>query len=238
MSDAPPPDSLDESHPAYRSPVPGNDLHCPKDWEQAYLDGNSPWDLGAAPPSLQRVVAELVQTREAGDGSVERVFVPGTGRGHDARAFAAAGFDVTANDIAATAVAEGKALDAEAGLSMTWSRADLFALPADLDGSFDLVWEQTCFCAIPPARRDDYVAAVARLLRPGGSWVGVLWDVGRPGGPPFAINREHIEQHFLAAFEIVSVEDVPVWSDRRFDEILVRLRKRRITPGAGRSARS
>lgn len=215
----------DDEPAAYTSPVPGNDLRCPKDWEQAYLDGHSPWDLGAAPPSLLRLIAALGDPKDAAGAGYRRVFVPGAGRGHDARAFARAGFEVTANDIAPSAVAAGRALDAAEGLAMTWLEDDLFALPAGLDASFDLVWEQTCFCAIPPERRDDYVAVVARLLRPGGLWVGVLWDVGRPGGPPYAITREHVERHFLAAFELVSVEAVPPWTERRFDEILVTLRR-------------
>ena len=217
--------SPDAPRPNPNAPPPGG-LRCPADWEQAYVDGRVPWDLGAAPPALERVVARFAADRDAGRDDLRRVFVPGTGRGHDARAFASAGFDVTANDIAATAVAEGRALDAAAGVRMTWLQHDLFALPAALEGGFDLVWEQTCFCAIPPERRDDYVQAVARLLRPGGTWVGVLWNVGRPGGPPYTITREHVERHFLEAFALVSVEDVPAWSERRYDEILVELRRR------------
>ena len=218
--------TADDDTPEYTSPVPGNKLHCPKDWEQAYLDGHSPWDLGEAPPALVRFIEGLIDPDDPAASTHTRVFVPGTGRGHDARAFARAGFDVTANDIAPSAVAEGQALDEAEGLTMTWLAGDLFALPPELDGTFDIVWEQTCFCAIPPERRDDYVAAVARLVRPGGTWVGVLWNVGRPGGPPFAITREHVEQHFLDAFEIVSIEDVPAWTERRFDEIFVTLRRK------------
>lgn len=214
----------DAEGPRRGAPPPGG-LRCPADWERSYVDGHMPWDLGEAPPSLLGVIADLGDPAD-GAATARRVFVPGAGRGHDPRAFARAGFDVTANDIAPSAVAAGRALDAAEGLAMDWLEADLFALPARLDGTFDLVWEQTCFCAIPPDRRDDYVEAVARLLRPGGTWVGVLWDVGRPGGPPYPITRAEVERHFLEAFALVSIEDVPAWSDHRYDEILVRLRRR------------
>jgi len=204
-------------------------LRCPKDWENAYVTGTVPWDLGRAPPVLEARIREIVASREAaGDDAAPgpRVFVPGAGRGHDARAWLAAGGAVTALDIAPTAVAEGRALDAAEGVSMTWLEADLFDLPAELDGTFDIVWEQTCFCAIDPARRGEYVEVIARLLAPGGAWMGVVWEVGRPGGPPWSLTRADIEQHFAARFDFEVVRAVAPWTKQRWDELFVELRKR------------
>ena len=56
-----------------------------KDWNQAYLTGECPWDKGAAAPPLR---AYLVQSQITGT-----VLVPGCGLGYDVRLLAQAGFE-------------------------------------------------------------------------------------------------------------------------------------------------
>lgn len=188
---------------------------CPRDWEQAYVDGRVPWDLGSAPPALEALVARTPPGR---------VFVPGAGRGHDARAWARGGSAVTALDVSPTAVAEARALDAASGAVVTWIAGDLFDLPRDLAGAFDVVWEQTCFCALAPEQRDAYVDAVADVLAPGGRFHGILWNTGQPGGPPYAVTGEDIDRHLGRRFEILAVTPIEPWTDARWDEVLVSAR--------------
>ena len=45
---------------------------------------------------------------------------------------------------------------------------DDFFTHAPAEGLYDVVYDCTFLCAIPPARRNDWAAAYARLLRPGG----------------------------------------------------------------------
>ena len=72
---------------------------------------------------------------------------------------------------------------------------------------FDVVFEHTCFCAIPPERRPDYVSAVASALRPKGCLLAIFYlDPGLdPGenGPPFGVTREELDALFGPRFTIL-----------------------------------
>ena len=164
-------------------------------WNARYRDDNTPWDLGAAPLSLQRLIAEV-----SDPGRQLQVLVPGAGRGHDARAWARAGHRVVAVDFAPLAIAEGRALAEAEGVAVDFVQADVTALPQDWTDRFDLAWEQTCLCALEPQARRGYLGELARVMTPGGQVFAVLWQHGRDGGPPYDMNeaavREAIEGHF------------------------------------------
>ena len=182
----------------------------PSEWEARYLAADTPWDKGTAHPELARWLAAH-PGRLAGD-----VLVPGCGLGHDVRAIAAAepGARVLGLDIAPSAVAAASRLASPA--NATFREGDLFHLTPDLLGRFDWVWEHTCFCAIDIDRRDDYVAAVRRALRPGGYLLGVFYldpyrGDRRPGeGPPHGCTLAELGDRFEAggAFR-VRATDVP-----------------------------
>ncbi len=187
------------------------------DWNQRYTEGDTPWDLDAPPPALLRVIAAAPRGL--------RVLVPGAGRGLDAIAWAEAGHEVVAIDFAPLAVASMRERVAARGVAIEVLQADIFQLPEALAGTFDRVWEQTCFCAIPVERRGDYVRSMASVLRPGGCLVGLLWNHGRPGGPPYDVRREDVEALFPPLFTVDRIEAVPDSIARRAPEMLVTLRR-------------
>jgi SAM-dependent methyltransferase len=189
-------------------------------WNTRYVEGRTAWDLGGPPPALLRVIRAVSAT-----SARLRVLVPGAGRAHDALAWAEAGHDATAVDFAPLAVAAAREAALARGLPLTVREADIFALPDDLAGAFDVVWEQTCFCAIPPDRRPDYARAMAACLAPGGQLIGLFWAHGREGGPPFDVQRDHIQAILGARFEITAMEDVPDSPPGRSPEILAWLRR-------------
>lgn len=160
-----------------------SDVNAPDFWESFYRRGVTRWDLGGPTPPLRRLL-------EQGHLTPGRMIVLGAGRGYDARLYARAGFDVTAVDFAAEAVAAMRAL-AEPDAPVEILHGDLFELPAALDGTFDYVLEYTCYCAIDPARRADYAGVVSRLLRPGGRLIALLFPLEFPrGGPPFVVDPD------------------------------------------------
>jgi thiopurine S-methyltransferase len=67
------------------------------------------------------------------------------------------------------------------------------------DGSLQGVVEHTCFCAIDPSRRSDYLAAVTRLLAPGGWLLGLFWCHTLPGGPPFGSDPQQLADQLRRA---------------------------------------
>jgi len=148
-----------------------------EEWEARYRRGETGWDRGGVSPAVDhwRTTGAL----RPGD----RLLVPGCGRGHEVVALARAGFQVTAVDVASSAVAAVRtALDA-AGAAAEVVEADL--LTWEPVTPFDVVYEQTCLCALPPARWPDYQARLAAWLRPGGRLLALFIQTGRDGGPPF-----------------------------------------------------
>jgi SAM-dependent methyltransferase len=151
------------------------------DWEQHYLEGNTPWNKNQpSPPMLEWVR----QNKPAG-----RALVPGCGVGHDVAMLCEHGLDACGLDIAPTAIE--MAQQAYPQLVSRFVLADLFNPPAYLRGSFDFIFEHTCLCALPPEWRTRYEKAVHELLKPGGLIVGIWFihpemDPGEQG-PPFGI---------------------------------------------------
>jgi len=169
------------------------------DWDAAYQAGDTPWDKGAPSPAL---VAELQLRPIAG-----RVLVPGCGHGNDFPALLSGGaIEVVGLDISPTAVVETiKRFSANPAVTVV--HGDLFNLPADWDAAFDIVFEHTCFCAIPRDKRSDYVDAVARALRPGGLLLAVFYlnprdDPDPTLGPPFSVDDAELIERFTPSFEI------------------------------------
>ena len=79
---------------------------------------------------------------------------------------------------------------------------DLFALDDAHLGTYDWVWEHTCFCAIDPSMREDYVRAVHGALKPGGHLLGVFYldpydaEHQPGGGPPHGSTLEELSTRF------------------------------------------
>jgi SAM-dependent methyltransferase len=186
----------------------------PEAWESRWVGGDTPWDLGMPPPVLSDVIAR------AGPGPL-RVLVPGAGSGQDAVAWARAGHEVVAVDFAPTAAARARRLAQEADVGLRVIEADVLDLSPHLSGTFDLVWEHTCFCALPPERRAAWVAATANALRPGGRVVALLWNHGRPGGPPFDVEPSAARAAFSERFDVVSLAPVARSAPGREGEFLL-----------------
>ena len=85
--------------------------------------------------------------------------------------------------------------------------ADLFEL-GRTPARYDLIAEHTCFCAIDPLRRDEYVDQVAAALVPGGALVGLFYAHGRPGGPPFTVDADELRARFGRRFVVDSLGNI------------------------------
>jgi SAM-dependent methyltransferase len=176
------------------------DVNYPNKWEADYLRKTDGWDLGGATPTFKSLAA-------SGRFKPGRMIVPGAGRGHDAREFARHGFQVTAVDFSPYVIGEMKRL-AEPQAPVEVLQHDLFALPRELDGSFNYVLEYTCFCAIDPKRRGEYADLITRLLKPGGVYIDLAFPLdGRAGGPPFAVSdSELLKLYQVRGFKLLARE--------------------------------
>lgn len=169
-------------------------------WEEHYRTGNTGWDLGApAPPFV-----DLLQGREAPQPG--RMIVLGAGRGYDAVLFAGHGFDVTAVDFAEGAVQATRELAQRTQMQVEAVQHDIFSLPPEYDSGFKYVLEHTCFCAIDPARKGEYVQVVRKLLQPDGLYIALFFAHGRPGGPPYTTSAAEVRALFEPYFTIERLE--------------------------------
>lgn len=168
------------------------------DWDSRYKLGDTPWDKGAPAP----VIAWLLEKGQVPEAA--GILVPGCGTGHDVARFATGGRRTLGLDISTRAITMAK--KQYSNPNAEFRVGDLFD-PECLQGkTFGLVWEHTCFCAIDPATRRDYVSAMHRLLKPGGSLIGLFFiDTQMPPGegPPFETSRTEVVDLFSPRFTLV-----------------------------------
>ena len=93
---------------------------------------------------------------------------------------------------------------------------DFFLLDPETAGVFDGVYDRAAIVALPTKMREDHVATVAKLVRPGGR--GLLTTLSYPetehAGPPFSVPPEEVKSRLNARFRIeplATVEVPPRW---------------------------
>jgi thiopurine S-methyltransferase len=194
----------------------------PSRWDQRYREGGDGWELGQPAPPL----AQFLSTHPLAPQSPGRVLVPGCGRGHEVALLEDLGFSAIGLDFSGEALREARRLHGEERVGLQWLQADLFdrqALEAaDLTpGSLSGIVEHTCFCAIDPGLREDYIATASRLLAPGGWLLGLFWCHRRQGGPPWGSGPEALETQLCQAGLVPEIWEPATGSvDQRNDEWL------------------
>lgn len=199
-------------------PLPNSQPLTSGFWEERYQEGTTRWNLGEPAPPF---ISLLSSTNAPSPG---RIAVLGAGHGHDALLFAEHGFEVVGFDFAPSAIAAATAAARSRGVSAQFLQRDIFALPTEFAHRFDYVLEHTCYCAILPEQRADYVQMVRSILCSGGELIALFWAHARPGGPPFGTTLGEIRQHFSADFQIISTMQPDNSVDsRKNEEYLMRL---------------
>jgi SAM-dependent methyltransferase len=148
------------------------------DWQQRYVEANTPWDTNLVDRELRRAVesAPLVPC-----AAIEF----GCGTGTNAVYLAQKGFHVTAVDFAPLAVEQAEARAAKAGAAVRFLTGDVTKL--DNLGQFDFVFDRGCYhCVRRAGAVDGYLATVARLTRSGARLLILAGncDDSLEGGPP------------------------------------------------------
>jgi len=164
-------------------------------WEERYLKGETGWDAGTITTPLKEYIDQLTNKNS-------KILIPGAGNGYEYDYLINKGFkNVYVVDIAETPLENIKTRKPE--LASHLIHSDFFAL----DITFDLILEQTFFCALPPQMRSQYVEKMAELLLPKGKLAGLLFDFPLTSdGPPFGGSKEEYIKRFSPKFEIKKLE--------------------------------
>ena len=165
-------------------------------WDQKYLTDQTGWDLGDASPALKSYVDQL------NDKSL-KILIPGSGNSYEAEYLFRNGFtNVYVLDISEHPLEHLKARVPEFPEKQLvkcdfWEHQDMY----------DLILEQTFFCAIHPELRKSYVTKMYELLRSGGKLAGLLFSFElTTAGPPFGGSRKEYKALFEKKFSVKTLK--------------------------------
>ncbi len=162
-------------------------------WSNRYSNQTAAWDTGAITTPLKDYIDQLTNKEI-------RILIPGCGNSYEADYLLQNSFsNITLIDIS-TVLCEKLSIQfgeyLQKGLQVICG--DFFEHHA----LYDLVIEQTFFCALDPFLRNRYATKMHELLKPGGKLVGVLFNKFFEGGPPFGGSESEYRELFQAYFAI------------------------------------
>ncbi len=161
-------------------------------WNQRYLETDTPWDIGSPSPPLTALL-DRIQDRAT------RILIPGAGTAYEAVYLHQRGFSQVYVCDWAEAAFEHLLENAPDFPRHHLLCGDFF----EMTGQYDLMLEQTFFCAIDPSARPRYVEQVHALLVPGGKLAGLLFATPfETPGPPFGGTESEYRALFEARFHI------------------------------------
>ena len=186
-------------------------------WENRYLNNDIGWDLGEVSTPLKEYFDQL-ENKEI------KILIPGGGNSYEAEYLFNNGFEnVFVVDVSKSAI-ENIQERIPNFPSKHLINGDLF----ELENKFDLIIEQTFFCAINPNLREAYVLKMNELLKPNGKLVGLMFNVPlNKDKPPFGGNKEAYIAFFKPHFNIEKMDTCyNSFGNRKGRELFVKLHKK------------
>lgn len=165
-------------------------------WEQRYQDNDTGWDMKQVSPPLKSYIDQL-------DDKDLKILIPGAGNAYEAEYLFSQGFrNVYVVDIAQSPLNN---LQKRVPNFPTLQLLNLNFF--DLKQQFDLILEQTFFCALPPNKRPDYANKMHQLLKPKGVLTGLFFDFPlTENGPPFGGSKKEYLNYFEPLFDVKTLE--------------------------------
>lgn len=162
-------------------------------WDSKYKSGYTGWDVGYISTPLKEYFNTLT------DKNIN-ILIPGGGNGYEAEYLFHKGFrNVFLLDISEFPL-NNFSLRVKDFPKENLLNADFFKLT----GKYDLIVEQTFFCALDINLRKEYAKKISELLTPLGKFAGLLFDCkfSDTSEPPFGGNKEEYWKCFEPFFEI------------------------------------
>jgi len=173
-------------------------LHHDKEyWETRWQKNETGWDIGHPSTPLQNYFEQL-ENKEL------KILIPGAGNAYEAEALHHLGFtNVWVVDIAPGAIDKFETRVPD------FPKAHLVCANFfELNDQFDIMIEQTFFCALSPTEREKYCIKTQELLKPGGKLVGLLFNIELfKDHPPYGGNADEYRPLFEKYFSIELMEE-------------------------------
>ena len=164
-------------------------------WDDRYQENNIGWDIGHVSPPLKICIDQIKDKNAA-------ILIPGAGNAYEAAYLLSEEFtNITIIDIAPSVVIKLQEKYKNYPAIKIIS-GDFF----EHEMKFDIILEQTFFCAIDPDLREAYAQQTHDLLRPKGKIIAILFDRSFEGGPPYGGSKEEYIQLFTTKFNILFLE--------------------------------
>ncbi|HAV29323.1 MAG: methyltransferase domain-containing protein [Saprospiraceae bacterium] len=161
-------------------------------WTERYDAGKDGWDLGCISPPIKEYIDQLINKDI-------KILIPGAGNSHEAEYIHNQGFtNLYVCDIS------------NVPLDNLKERVTTFPIDNLIHGNFfeiqdkfDLVLEQTFFCALNPSLRQDYIEQMSKIIKPNGNLIGLLFSIEFDReGPPFGGVINNYKAMFSKKFDI------------------------------------
>lgn len=163
-------------------------------WDSQWKTNTIGWDLGIPAPPLVSFI-DKIENKNA------KILIPGCGNAYEAEYLVSKGFtDITLIDISETA---SKILEEKFS-----NFSQIKVVCEDFfhhNQTYDIIIEQTFFCALPPKLRQRYVWKMHSLLNDNGVLAGLLFDRSFEVSPPFGGSQEEYEKLFYGAFDFTQL---------------------------------
>ncbi len=190
-------------------------------WTKKYSEMNDtpPWELNVPHPAFVEILPRLKLQKS-------KVINLGCGSGNDLSLFAEAGHLCTGVDFSSRALENAKKKYSKFQ-NIEWIQTDIFNLPTELNNTYDLVLEHTCFAAILPENRPKLVQTWKKLLREKGFFLGIFFNMPKEAGPPFGVSEWELRHLFeKTGFNfLIWNHEIPSPSGRSGKELLVLCQK-------------
>lgn len=162
-------------------------------WNDRYIENDFGWDVGEISSPLKNYFDQIE------DKSI-RILIPGAGNAHEAEYLFKNGFkNIFVLDFAKKPLEEFKTKN-----PLFNSNQLICENFFEHKNQYDLIIEQTFFCAINPTLRTQYAKHMHSLLKENGKLVGLLFNENlNPGNPPFGGSKTEYLNYFEKLFAIV-----------------------------------
>ena len=160
-------------------------------WNQRYVSKNTAWDIGYVSTPIKEYIDQLSDKKI-------KILIPGCGNAHEAEYLLKNGFtNVFLVDFSK------KALENFKSRVKDFPNENLICNDFfKIQGKYDLIIEQTFFCAIDKSKRIEYVNKINSLLESGGKLVGLLFDAPMfDDRPPFGGTSKEYKDFFSPYFK-------------------------------------